>query len=169
MWNGVQFIGRSGGRHEFDIAIVPKKLGDALRGHRSGGRPFGHGWLSLECKDVASNGSLDEMRAFVARVYDTTFLTWHARYIGAPPPLRKVYPRSARRPGFGRASRSYRLENQNAFHGIARRGGFTTGTAQMSTYYFVRRFENLSVGSLDLDDFVTEICDWIDRNLPTSI
>jgi hypothetical protein len=169
IWNGVQFVGRSGGRHEFDIAVVPKRLGNALRNHPSGGRPFGHGWLSIECKDLATNGSVDEMRAFVARVYDTTFLTLHASHMGAAGSLRKVYARDVHGQGFGTAKSTYRLENQNSFHAIARRSGFTTGSAPMSAYYFVRRFDDLAVGSAELDTFTQEICDWIDINLPTTI
>jgi hypothetical protein len=83
--------------------------------------------------------------------------------------LRKVYSENPQNPGFGAASRSYRIENQSVFNGIARRTGFTTGTVQMSNYYFMLRFENLSVGSSDLEDFATEICDWIEQKLPTRI
>jgi hypothetical protein len=169
IWNGVQFMGRSGGRHELDIAIVPKDLGDALRGLPSGGWPFGNGWLSLECKDVKANGSPDEMRAFLARIYDTTLLQVHAGYIGLSTPVRKIYATSGLGAGFGTARQSYRVENRSSFHGIARRTGFSLGTAKMSTYYFVRRFENLYVGSSELDVFTSEICDWLDQNLPTTL
>lgn len=169
IWNGVQFVGRSGGRHEFDISIVPKRLGDALRNSPSGGRPFGHGWLSLECKDTETNGSLDEMRAFVARIYDTTLLHWHASHIGAAAPLCKVYSMNAANAGFGRANQSFRAANQHIFQGIARRTGFTKGTGLLSMYYFVRCFDNLSVGSANLADFLAESCDWIDSNLPDAV
>jgi len=169
MWNGVQFLGRSGSRHEFDISVVPRRLGDRLRNHQRGGRPFGHGWLALECKDMAADGTPDEMRTLLARIYDTTLLNWHANYIGATAPLRKIYPRSPLRNGFGQASATYRMENQRVFHGIVRRTGFSSGTAQMSAYYYIRRFDNVSSYSPELDRFVAEVCDWLDQNLPATL
>jgi hypothetical protein len=168
IWNGIEFVGRSGGTHEFDLAIVPKALGDRLRA--TGGRPFGHGWLSLECKDVSASGDPDEMRAFVARIYDTTLLKMHAPYLGGGVTnLRKIHPLDPVEPGFGVASNTFRTENQTAYHGIARRTGFTQGTASMSNYYFIRRFDNISVGGTNLQQFGQEIANWIDLNLPASV
>src|SRR5262245_574442 len=39
IWSGVQFRGRGNALHEFDIAIVPKKLADDLRNRPSVGFP----------------------------------------------------------------------------------------------------------------------------------
>lgn len=165
IWNGIQFVGRSGGTHEFDLSVVPKALGDALR--VTGGRPFGHGWISIECKDVTAPGSLDEMRAFLARVYDTTFLEWHAPYLGASSGLKRIHPLSPTAPGFGSVSKTYRSENTTVYHGLARRTGFSRGTSPMSDYYFIRRFEELAVGSVNLTSFSREVADWIDHELPS--
>jgi hypothetical protein len=166
IWNGVEFVGRSGATHEFDLAIVPKGLGDALR--VTGGRPFGHGWLSIECKDVAKDGSPDEMRTFLARIYDTTLLNWHERYFGGAN-LRRIHPLAPTEPGFGSTSSSYRIENMNTYHALARRTGFTQGTLPMSDYYFIRRFEDIAVSSTSLNAFGTELCDWIDLRLPAHL
>src|ERR1041384_8106019 len=68
IWNGIEFVGRSDGTHEIDVAIVPRELGEFLRTQPSGGRPFGHGRVSIECKDKHTNGGPDEMREFVARI-----------------------------------------------------------------------------------------------------
>lgn len=167
IWNGIEFVGRSGGTHEFDLSIVPKALGDALR--VIGGRPFGHGWLSIECKDVSAAGAPDEMRAFLARVYDTTVLRGHAPYLGAGTNLRRIHPLDPTGPGFGSISTTYRDENKKVYHAIARRTGFTQGTSRMSDYFFVRRFENIAVGSVTLQEFGKELADWIDRKLPVAL
>lgn len=167
IWNGIQFVGRSGSTHEFDLAIVPKQLGDALR--VTGGRPFGHGWISVECKDVSKDGNPDEMRAFLARIYDTTLLNWHSKYFGGTGTLRRIHPLGPTEPGFGSVSSTYRIENKRAYHAIARRTGFTQGTRPMSDYYFVRRFEGIEVGSPGLNEFGREVCNWIDRSLPKQL
>lgn len=169
IWNGVEFVGRSGSTHEFDLAIVPKKLGDLLRAEPNGGRPFGHGWILIECKDVVSNGTSDEMRAFLARIYDTTLLRGHAQYLGATPPLGRIYALDPSQTGFGEMSDTYRTENRTVYHGIARRTGFMNGTVGMSDYYFIRRFEKIDVGSQGLGKLKIEICDWIDQGLPTQL
>jgi hypothetical protein len=169
IWNGVEFVGRSGGTHEFDLAIVPKQLGDLLRAEPNGGRPFGHGWVLVECKDVATNGDLDEMRAFLARIYDTTLLNWHAQYLGATPPLHRIYALDPSQTGFGEVSTTYRIENTAVYHAIARRTGFTSGTAGMSDYYFIRRFDKIDVASPELNTFKVDLCDWIDQQLPTQL
>ena len=70
IWNGVQFQGRSDGLHELDIAIVPNAVGIALRAGFSGAYPIGKPRVAIECKDVGTAGSIDETRAFVARLYD---------------------------------------------------------------------------------------------------
>lgn len=37
IWNGIKFIGRSGGAHEIDVAIVPREVGEELRALPTGG------------------------------------------------------------------------------------------------------------------------------------
>ena len=62
--NGVQFAGRSTALHEIDLAIVQESVVRALRKSSTGGHPQGRPRVSIECKDVGTNGSVDEMRAF---------------------------------------------------------------------------------------------------------
>jgi hypothetical protein len=169
IWNGVEFVGRSGGTHEFDLAVVPKQLGDLLRARPTGGRPFGHGWISIECKNVVAAGGLDEMRAFLARIYDTTLLNWYLQNLPVVVPFHRIYELDPTQTGFGDVSKSYRNENANAYHAIARTSGFSTGCRPMSSYYFIRRFENMTVGSTELAAFKTELCDWIDQELPVHV
>ena len=106
------------------------------------------------------------MRAFLARVYDTTLLNAHAKYLGAGGNLRRIHPLDPTQSGFGSASGTYRDENTTVYHGIVRRTGFSQGTLRMSDYYFIRRFDNVSVGTLNLQEFGNELADWIDRELP---
>lgn len=169
IWNGVEFVGRSGGTHEIDIAIVPKELGDALRAEPTASRPLGHGWVSIECKDVQAAGTPDEMRAFISRIYDTTLLQAHRPHIGANGSTRRVYPINARRPGFGSGRVTYFQENRTTFGAIARATGFSRGTAALSTYYHVNRFQNLTVGSPEILDFRTELADWLEWRLPRTL
>jgi hypothetical protein len=89
IWNGIQFSGRSGAKHEIDISIVPATVGAALR--QSGGTPVGRPRVAIECKDVGAAGSLDEMRAFLARLYDVTLLHAHHRHLSFPAP-RAIHP-----------------------------------------------------------------------------
>jgi hypothetical protein len=169
IWNGIQFIGRSGGAHEFDISIVPKAVGDNLRALPGVGFPLGHGWLELECKDVSAKGGLDEMRAFITRFYDTTHLNWHAAHLGVPGALSRIHSDDYHLPGLGTLSHSFRYENMNIYNGIVRRTDFSAGTDEMSDYYFVRRFRNVAVGSVEITALRREICDWMDRTLPSHL
>ncbi len=66
IWNGIQFAGRSAATHEIDISIVPGSVGTEIR--KAGGIPVGRPRVAIECKDVGTAGSLDEMRAFIARL-----------------------------------------------------------------------------------------------------
>lgn len=166
IWNGIQFVGRSGGTHEIDIAVVPKRLGDVLRAFTSGQRPLGHGWLSIECKDVAATGSPDEMRTFVSRIYDTTLLQAHAPHIGTVRPVHRVYAIDTSYQGFGSGRVTYYQENRSVYGAIARTTGFSVGTAEMSDYYNIRRFEDLRPGTRELNEFAREVVDWLDDNLP---
>ena len=68
IWNGNQFAGRRSAAHEIDISIVPGSVETAIRA--TGGIPIGRPRVKIECKDVGTAGSLDEMRAFIARLYD---------------------------------------------------------------------------------------------------
>lgn len=84
IWNGVQFEGRSGATHAIDISLVPRQVGMELR--QSGGLPFGRPRVAIDCKDVGQAGSVDEMRAFVARLYDVSLLYGHEPYLPLPGP-----------------------------------------------------------------------------------
>jgi hypothetical protein len=90
--NGIQFEGRSTADHEIDLAIVPEAVAQALRSTPTGGKPRGRPRVAVECKDVGTNGSVDEMRAFVARLYDLTLLRTHHPYLGVPGTAQAIHP-----------------------------------------------------------------------------
>jgi hypothetical protein len=122
IWNGIQFEGRSGATQEIDIAVVPQEVGTQLRLTR--GLPFGRPRVAIECKDVGQPGSVDDMRAFVARLYDLSVLRWHQRYLPFPLPTQGIYPGSNVGNVFYAARATYWDENRHSFYVVARRTGF---------------------------------------------
>ena len=156
--NGVQFRGRSAARHEIDIAVVPESVARALRSSPAGGRPR----VSIECKDAGTSGSVDEMRTFVARLYDLTLLHSHHSYLPVADPPRVIHPgappESVHRPVI-----SYRQENHRALNVLARRTGFVRGTAALSDYHAVAPHEGITVGGASGPQLMNDVADWIRR------
>lgn len=109
--NGVQFEGRSTADHEIDLAIVPEAVAQALRSTPTGGKPRGRPRVAVECKDVGTNGSVDEMRAFVARLYDLTLLRAHHPYLGVPGTPQAIHPGAPPPGSIHRPAVTYWIEN----------------------------------------------------------
>ncbi len=163
LWNGIQFEGRSGAYHEVDIALVPGSVGDALR--VPGGRPFGRPRVAIECKDVATAGSPDEMRAFVARLYDLTILTVHQPHLTTPQPTMAIYPSSPTGP-FYTARGTYWSENRHSFNAIARKSTFSTGALSMTTYYAIDDHPSITLNSTGYAALIQAVCQWIEDEIP---
>jgi hypothetical protein len=164
IWNGVQHRGRSHAYHEIDIAIVPGEVAKQLR--ITGGTPFGRPRLAIECKDVGNTGSLDESRAFVARLYDLTILQGHHPYIGQPGGLAQaIYPGALQGDPFHAASITFRQENQRTLNVIARRSGFAQGTAALNSYYSVQPHSSVTHPSTEADLLISVAANWIAANL----
>ncbi|MGI9251888.1 MAG: hypothetical protein ACR2PR_11970 [Pseudohongiellaceae bacterium] len=163
--NGIQFEGRSAALHEIDIAIVPKEIVDILRENPSSkGILLGRPPVSIECKDVSAKGSLDEMRTFVARLYDLTILKSHYKhllyryYVGN----RKWVVHQCVLSGMGCvAANTYRDENNRTLNVLARRTGFSSGTAKLVEYYGIKPYPNITVGSYAAKELMKEVADWI--------
>lgn len=160
IWNGIQFAGRSAASHEIDISIVPESVGSALR--VAGGIPVGRPRVAIECKDVGNTGSLDEMRAFIARLYDVTLLHAHHRHMHFPD-ARALHPGSPDEPKH-RAILTYWQENRRTKNIIARRTGFTAGTAPLGDYHRIEPHRDITVGSSTVDDLVESVVDWAHHN-----
>ena len=161
MLNGVTFEGRSQALHEIDIAIVPGAVAAYLR-NRQGGSPTGRPRVSIECKDVGTNGSVDEMRAFVARLYDITLLHSHHRYLPLPDPPRAIHP-DAPPDTVSRAAPTYWEENRNTLNILARRTGFVKGAVVLSGYHVVAPYDRIVVGSSTAVELMDDVAHWISR------
>lgn len=162
IWNGIQFVGRSAGSHEIDISIVPRAVGVALRGMPGGGLPIGRPSVAIECKDVSDPGSGDEMRAFVARLYDLTILRSHTKVQHLPKPLRAISPSSG--PGT-EAHETFWTGNRETFNVIARRTGFAKGAAAMTAYYAIQPHGPVAPGTAADTALTDAIVGWIMANL----
>lgn len=160
IWNGIQFAGRSTATHEIDISIVPGSVGTAMRA--SGGIPVGRPRVAIECKDVGTAGGLDEMRAFLARLYDMTLLHAHHRHMTFPD-ARALHPGSPNEPKH-RAIVTYWQENRRTKNIIARRTGFTEGTAPLGDYHRIEPHHHIGVGSATVDEMVWSVVNWARRN-----
>jgi hypothetical protein len=166
LWNGIQFRGRSGAAHEIDIAFVPRQVANQLR--TTGGMPFGRPRVSIECKDVGQAGSIDEMRAFVARLYDLTILQSHLMYVQAqyPGPAMGIYPDSPAGDSFYSARNTYWDENRHSFNALARRSGFASGATAMTAYYRVEPHPSITLGSSQVTALIHAVCQWIENQCP---
>jgi len=162
IWNGIQFIGRSTAMHEIDIAIVPREVGRALRALSGGGRPIGRPKVSIECKDVGVAGSPDEMRSFVARLYDLTILGAHRSVRHLPQPPRAISPGA---PIQNDPYQTFWAGNSETFNVLARRTGFAKGALYMANYYGIQPRGPIFPGSIEDMALVDDLVTWITRNL----
>lgn len=164
LWNGIQFRGRSGGLHEIDISLVPGSVASSLRA--VGGYPLGRPRVAIECKDYASASLPDEMRAFVARLYDLSLLQGHRSYLPNPSAnTMAIYPGSLDEP-FYRAKQTYWDENRNSFNAIARRTGFSVGSQAMTAYYSIEPHSMIFLNSPGFTTLIQAVSQWIDQNVP---
>ena len=161
--NGVLFEGRSSAFHEIDVALVPEAVASALRlRESSGGSPLGRPRISIECKDVGTNGTVDEMRAFVARMYDLTILCGHHRYLGVAGPPSAIHP-GAPSEATNRPVLTYWQENRRTLNVLARRTGFVRGTAALASYYAVAPYGGITVRNACATQLMHDVADWIHR------
>jgi hypothetical protein len=163
IWKGIQFQGRSGATHEIDIAVVPREVGEELR--QIGGSPFGRPRVAIECKDAGQPGTVDEMRAFVARLYDLSVLQGHRSYVPYPPPPQAIFPGSFT-DSFYASQMTYWDENRKSFNVVARRTGFVAGATAMTSYFNVEPHGNITVGSAQAIALVEAVSQWIVNRVP---
>lgn len=160
LWNGIQFEGRSGATHEIDLAIVSASVGQALRAQPGGGRPLGRPRVAIECKDVAAPGSVDEMRAFVARLYDITLLTSHHPHLGIGAPPQTIHPGAPANLLHDPAA-TFWEENRRTLNVIARRSGFVSGAAAMTGYHSVEPHDGIAATSTAAQRLFDAVADWL--------
>lgn len=134
----LQFVGRSHGRHEIDLSIIPAHIGAAIRAH-GGGRPVGLPVAGVECKHHVSDGTIGEMREKVARLFDLTFLSQAYPANG----VQLFWPRNAPLAVWGWRSNAYRTMFGRGLFGIARSSEFQSGAKALSDYFWVRRYPEI--------------------------
>lgn len=162
IWNGIQFRGRSGGTHEIDIAIVPHEVGIMLRSYAIETSPIGRPAVAIECKDVGGKGSADEMRAFVARLYDLTILGVHSRVPHLTGARQRIYPGA---PPGNDSFQHFWEGNRRTLNVIARRTGFAAGATAMTSYYAIQPRGPVFPGTVEDADLTNEVSDWVMTNL----
>ncbi|HLG55472.1 MAG TPA: hypothetical protein VI485_09075 [Vicinamibacterales bacterium] len=165
IWNGIQFQGRSGATHEIDIAVVPAQIGNDLR-TSGGGVPFGRPRVAIECKDVGTAGTVDEMRALVARLYDLTILQGHQPHFNFNPPYQAIYPGNLGGHSFHSSRFRYWDENRHTMNALARRAGFSAGSVALTSYYAIEPHGRIRVGSSETDALLDAVRDWIVSRCP---
>ncbi len=158
--NGIQFKGRSTAFHEMDLAIVPESIARTLRDLPTVGHPQGRPRVSIECKDVGTDGSVDEMRAFIARLYDLTILRTHHPSLGVGGPPKAIHP-GASSESIHRPALTYRIENRRTLNVLARRTGFVRGAAALTGYHEVKPYSRITVGSAFSMQLMDDVADWI--------
>jgi hypothetical protein len=97
----------------------------------SGVSPVGRPRVAKECKDVGTDGSLDEMRTLVARLYDVTLLHAHHHYL--PYPFAQAIRPGAATSSKERAVITYWQENRRTKNISPRRTGFVAGTIPLAS------------------------------------
>ncbi len=162
IWNGIQFIGRSQAMHEVDISIIPCEVASTLRATTTGGRPIGRPNVAIECKDVGTPGHGDEMRSFVARLYDLTILKGHKNIAHIPSPLQSIYPGA---PIGDSPFETFWDGNRSTFNVVARRTGFTRGALSLTKYYCIQPRGPICPGTSEYGALIYELTDWIMVNL----
>ena len=158
--NGVQFTGRSAADHEIDLAIIPEAVAQALRSRSGGGNPRGRPRVAIECKDVKEKGDMDEMRAFVARLYDLTLLLAHHPYLGIAGTPQAIHP-NAPTGSMHRPVLTYWDENRRTLNIIARRTGFAAGAVRLTRYYAVEPHGGITAGSPSAIQLMDDVADWV--------
>jgi hypothetical protein len=127
-----------------------------------GGPPVGRPRVAIECKDVGADGSLDETRAFIARLYDVTLLNAHHKHMHFTE-AHAIHPGSPHEAKY-RAVVTYWQENRRTKNIIARRTGFVGGTAPLMQYHHIEPHEDIVVGSSTVHELFESVADWAYRH-----
>lgn len=161
--NGVKFQGRSLATHELDIAIIPHQIAVALRAGVLEGFPYGRPQVSIECKDVVGNGTPDEMRSVIARMYDLTILEVHL----GPFKLQDgfIFDSPTGACAVPSAPKTYLVSNRASLSVLARRGGISKGASDMTGLFKILPYIDVEHNSSAANVLVDEMADWIGNHL----
>lgn len=164
LWNGIQFRGRSGGLHEFDVALVPAALAAGTRASTDG-IPLGRPILAIECKHIQKPRTPDEMRCLIARVYDVSLLVNHPLIPPKVPPNAQIYPTQAAPNGFLGPHISYLASNNANKTVMATSTGFSAGALSMVMYYRISPYPAVAPFTAAGAAFFANIAAWIATSL----
>lgn len=158
--HGLQHRGRSGARHEWDIALLPDQISNSIRAG-NGNYPRGLPFLGIECKDKSTGGDTNEMRQTLARMFDLAHVSqvWHY------PRTRLMTENGA--VGLGKRWPTYVANFSNGLFGIVRIGGFQLGARQLGDHYGISRVGQITPSALTtrvaLQAAMSHVLDHIDQ------
>jgi hypothetical protein len=141
----VQWIGRSGAKHEIDVSVLPAAISEAIRDN-GGGYPHGLPIAAVECKDKGDIGQLDETRQTLARMYDLTLVAqpvsgWSCR----------IYETRTNQQ-WGRRSSHYVAFFAKGTFGIVRAGTFQSGAAALAGHYHIKHSASIYTNPISMSD-----------------
>lgn len=137
---GLQWLGRSGAKHEIDVSVVPAEIGEAISRH-GGGYPHGLPIIAIECKDKGGIGPLDETRQKLARMYDLTLVTKPV-----PHGPCRIFETKTNRP-WGMWSSRYVAFFAKGTFGIVRAGTFQSGARTLAAHYHIEHYASIYTSS----------------------
>jgi hypothetical protein len=139
--HGLQHLGRSGARHEWDVALLPQVITNSIRAG-NGRYPRGLPFLGVECKDKTKNGDTNEMRQTLARMFDLAHVSQRAF------PISKRLMSENCSVGIGRRWPTYVANFSKGYFGIVRIGGFQLGANRLSDHYSINRVGQITTSSV---------------------
>jgi len=133
---GVQWMGRSGAKHEIDVSAIPAAIGEAIR-NNGGGYPHGLPIIGIECKDRGGFGPLDETRQTLARMYDLVLVTRHILGWSC-----HIFETQTNQQWGNWSSRYISFFRKGAF-GIVRASQFQSGAATLASHYHIAHYPDI--------------------------
>ena len=139
----VQWMGRSGAKHECDISVLPAVIGEAIR-NNGGGYPHGLPVAAIECKDRGGVAPLDETRQALARTLDLALVTqpvpgWSCQIFETQTQTK-----------WGRRSSRYVAFFAKGTFGIVRAGTFQSGATTLATHYHIEHYHSIYANSVSI-------------------
>lgn len=175
-WHGVEheihtsieFEGRSGSLHEIDVSIIPASIANDIRTNnirnnnpRYSGYPHGAPKIAIECKDKKSNGSKDEARTFMARLYDIHFLEVHHQPRGHQGLKNRIYASPLGGQAFGGRNTTYHKSFNNSYNAMCHSGIVVQEAINYLDFYDVKSHQQLIPGLNSINNFITQVVNYI--------
>lgn len=157
----IEFEGRSGSLHEIDVSIIPALIANDIRTNRFSGYPHGAPKIAIECKDKKSNGSKDEARTFLARLYDIHFLKDHREPIAHLGSKNRIYASTQGGQAYGNRNKTYYDSLSNSYNAMCHSGIVVQEAINYLDFYHVKSHQQLTPGLNYINAFITQVVDYI--------